>query len=295
MGNTKTKKTNDEKFSVCWTVTIAVVICLVLWIGGMFLTRYIADYYKQHYTGEGNLYALFGDSFGAVNALISAFAFAGVIVAIVIQRNELRLQREDLKLQREEFTTQNTTLKLQRFENTFFNMLNLQQAIVANLKFQSRPNRNCPSNMEGRDLESREIFQAMFDESYIDDSPFDINKGGFIGIKEVIELYGIESGYANVKELALFDHYFRHLYRIIKFIDKSHFLNKEDKFQYVGMVRATLSRYELIFIFYNGLIFPKSKKQIETYALLQNMYDGALPHKFDNTKYNKTAFLNDEE
>jgi len=38
----------------------------------------------------------FGDSFGAINALFSGMAFAGVIVAILMQREELRLQRQEL-------------------------------------------------------------------------------------------------------------------------------------------------------------------------------------------------------
>ena len=38
----------------------------------------------------------FGDMFGAVNALFSGLAFAGVILAILLQRQELKLQREEL-------------------------------------------------------------------------------------------------------------------------------------------------------------------------------------------------------
>src|SRR5688500_3394636 len=37
-----------------------------------------------------------GDLFGAVNALFSAWAFVGVIVAILMQRTELQYQREEL-------------------------------------------------------------------------------------------------------------------------------------------------------------------------------------------------------
>ncbi len=44
----------------------------------------------------------FGDMFGAVNALFSGLAFAGVIYAILLQRHELMLQREELSLTREE-------------------------------------------------------------------------------------------------------------------------------------------------------------------------------------------------
>ena len=123
------KNKNDEKDYIGLIICIAIIVCLLLWIGGMLLSHWYAE--KYFIVSENdNPQALFGDSFGAVNALISAFAFAGVIVAIFIQRNELRLQRKDLGLQRNEFSTQNETLKLQRFENTFFNMLSLQQQIV---------------------------------------------------------------------------------------------------------------------------------------------------------------------
>ncbi len=37
----------------------------------------------------------FGDMFGAVNALFSGYAFAGIIVAILMQRLELKAQREE--------------------------------------------------------------------------------------------------------------------------------------------------------------------------------------------------------
>ena len=44
----------------------------------------------------------FGDMFGAVNALFSGLAFAGLIVTLWMQREELSLQREELKATREE-------------------------------------------------------------------------------------------------------------------------------------------------------------------------------------------------
>jgi hypothetical protein len=45
---------------------------------------------------------LFGDTFGAVNALFSALAFAGVLFAIRLQSSELTLQRLELQETREE-------------------------------------------------------------------------------------------------------------------------------------------------------------------------------------------------
>jgi hypothetical protein len=42
----------------------------------------------------------FGDLFGGVNALFTGLAFAGVIYTILLQSNELELQREELRLNR---------------------------------------------------------------------------------------------------------------------------------------------------------------------------------------------------
>lgn len=43
---------------------------------------------------------LFGDSFGLLTSLFSGLAFAGLIITIVMQKDELAMQREELKLQR---------------------------------------------------------------------------------------------------------------------------------------------------------------------------------------------------
>lgn len=43
----------------------------------------------------------FGDQFGAINALFSGWAFLGVIIAIILQKQELEEQRKELKLSRE--------------------------------------------------------------------------------------------------------------------------------------------------------------------------------------------------
>jgi hypothetical protein len=44
----------------------------------------------------------FGEAFGAIEALFSGLAFAGLIYTIALQRRELQLQREELRLTRDE-------------------------------------------------------------------------------------------------------------------------------------------------------------------------------------------------
>ncbi|MDL2257097.1 putative phage abortive infection protein, partial [Bacteroidales bacterium OttesenSCG-928-I14] len=200
--------------------------------------------------------ALWGDSYGSINALISAFAFAGVIVSMYLQRKDLQLQRDSLGVQkdelirntnelasqRQEFETQNKTMSLQRFENTFFNMLNLQQEIVSNLKFRYREKGVSRDNNVAN---GREVFEALYVK--MDVRVFRTNQSNKIDLEEAIT-GGIHNAIARnidnyylIQEKSILDHYFRNLYRIIKFVNDSVFLNNYEKYSYVAMVRATLS------------------------------------------------------
>ena len=106
---------------------------------------------------DSNLIArgVFGDKFGAINALFSGLAFAGIIFTIFLQKRELALQREELEETRKEFTQQNDTLKKQRFENTFFQLLRLHNDIVDKLKIKA---------VDGETYSSREFFLGAIKE-----------------------------------------------------------------------------------------------------------------------------------
>tara|TARA_R110002012_G_scaffold279098_1_gene467017 strand:- start:17786 stop:18493 length:708 start_codon:yes stop_codon:yes gene_type:complete len=65
----------------------------------------------------------YGDLFGFSNTLFSGLAFVGVIAAIILQSEELKLQRNELQETRTEFEQQNATLKKQSFENTFYQLI----------------------------------------------------------------------------------------------------------------------------------------------------------------------------
>lgn len=124
----KDKLNNEESKSRLWIwIIIAIIGVIALWG----LSWILIDKYIDSSTDQGT----FGDKFGAVNALFSGLAFAGLIATLLYQREELKLQRKELNEQKLEFREQNKTLKRQRFENTFFNMLSLQQEIVANISF----------------------------------------------------------------------------------------------------------------------------------------------------------------
>ena len=71
-------------------------------------------------------------------------------------------------------------------------------------------------------------------------------------------------------------HYFRSLYNIVKFIDRS---DVDDRRLYTNLVRAQLSSWELWLLFYNALSDKgrdKFKPLIEKYALLETVPRGKL-------------------
>lgn len=246
----------------------------------------------------------FGDQFGAVNALFSGLAFAGLIYTIILQRHDLKLQRRDLRLQREElaltrkemeeqtteFEKQNETLKIQRFENTFFNMMSQFQEVVNNLSVMVTTSGGIYES-KGRD-----VFQAQFEKTvvYVDLKNEAKNKARFRGMKGALEKYNLD-GYLYSDTPTCFDHYFRLLYRILKFVKTTSLVTTyEEEYEYTAMLRAVLSRYELVWLFYNGLTYgeDKLKPLIERYAMLSNLRTDMLANcsEIDEGAYAPSAY-----
>jgi len=82
----------DEKESKPWKwfviAAVAITGITALWLLSWALITYRL--------GNPEMPGPFGDMFGAVNALFSGLAFAGVIVAILMQQEELKIQRKEL-------------------------------------------------------------------------------------------------------------------------------------------------------------------------------------------------------
>ena len=240
----------------------------------------------------------FGDQFGAVNALFSGLAFAGLIVTILLQRRDLHLQRKDLRMQRKEleltrkemedqtaeFTRQNETLRKQTFENTFFHMMELQQQIVSDLYAKEVEERIVDEQTETGTIrknipvehvyQGRNLFFFAFVQSkhkVAIDSQHNVTAYGLSG---VMQMKGF-SQYDQYYTSTFFDHYFRHFYRILKFIKQNeNWLTFEEQYQYSSLLRATLSRYELVWMYYNGLSDNgriKLKPLLERYSMLKNL------------------------
>ena len=67
-------------------------------------------------------------------------------------------------------------------------------------------------------------------------------------------------------------HYFRNFYRILKFVDESAMKVKEKK-EYAGILRAQMSSYELLLMFYSTLhpVGDNLKLLVERYQMFNNL------------------------
>ena len=286
-------KNNKESENGIWLVgVISVLVIIGLW--------YYTYCKLQGLTPQER--GTFGDMFGSVNALYSGLAFAGIIFTILLQRKELKYQRDELRETRQEFITQNKTLKSQRFENTFYNLISLHNQIVNDIDYDRRVSETGKAgDSYNVTVRGRDVFRDRFNnlnKNFLDEPMTDFNK---------IFLKFYEERKTD------FGHYFRNLYRIIKIIHETEFYSLEnlkadnideskyklcnyiERYRYTSIVRAQLSDYELLILFYNCLSdngVKKFKPLIEEYALLKNLPQVDVFHKQLINKYKKSAYHN---
>lgn len=219
----------------------------------------------------------FGDMFGAVNALFSGLAFAGLIITLIMQRRELALQRDELEQTRNEFVEQNKTMKRQRFENTFFNLMSLHQHITDNLEYESS---------DGVDLfrtKGRDVFKKF----YLEKNNFD----GTLGVKGYLEQKPVEKVF-DYSDLEVFNHYFHFFDGILSYLDGSDLLEQKERYQYAVMLKNLLSDNErFIMFYYYAASGGWHKRMAEEYALFSDVVASGLANEehyrlFDAEAYN---------
>lgn len=257
-------------------IAISTVILLLIFISYLICIFYAKDIATLVYGDLDKVSNIdkigqFGDSAGAVNALFSGLAFAGVVITLIIQNFNSKKETE--------------ASNRIRFENIFFQMLSLHQEIVNELSFTEDVDENIKDD-KGKlfmyrkvkeHISGRELFTYFYESKGFITEDENGRKIEVHGLKELFQTEKDNSIYEDLVIPTYFDHYFRHLYRIVKFVDTTPFLPKNDfetRYNYIGILRAQLSRNELIFLFYNGLSCygnEKFKELIEKYSILKNI------------------------
>ena len=92
MNNTTTDLTGDEQK---WTMLFIAIttFVVVLWVVFAAIPKF--------YDGGVDATGPWGDTYGALNTLFSGLAFAAIVVTLLMQRHDLRIQQRELKLSRD--------------------------------------------------------------------------------------------------------------------------------------------------------------------------------------------------
>ncbi len=220
------------------TVVILIFLCFLPFL----LTHHGPKLLDFSHTGE------IGDTIGGtMSPFVAIFAAILTFLAFWVQYNANEQQRHDIALE--------------RFESNLFQLISVQEEITNNLTYYLSQNSTTNDILKGR-----RIFEFLYLERRLDWQK---------GIRGSIEHEGIKV-IENDKSLGCLDHYFRHLYRIFKYIDdeKKLELTKKEKYEDTSIVRSMLSEYELLILFYNCLAINSNhsfKELIEDYAILNNI------------------------
>lgn len=210
--------------------------------------------------GDPDTRGVFGDKFGAINALFSGLAFAGLILTLILQREELSLQRdeleqtrEELSKQRTEFETQNKNLRLQRFESSFFSLLSHYLELVRRIEYSCNDGQNL---YEGRGY-------IVFDWFFRSKTNYDNTTYGFYGrTKDETDLAGLKNSYFRYPGLSCINQCMTFLCRILTYMNHAE-LDSEDKSLYEDILFSHLSTYEIAFLFYHALANNISLHELE--------------------------------
>ena len=207
-------------------------IAIVLWV-------YSSQFGSELSTEHSN-WGEFGDYVGGV--LGPVFSFLALVVLIYT------------------LTIQTRQFSLQNFERGFFELVRFHHDIVSDLEVKSvLPERD----VRGRDcfgIFNQELFNRLLDH--------------YAAAKEEDRetLKCVHRAYSNFRESYRHevDHYFRHLYHILKFVDYS---DVDYKRKYTRILRAQLSADELLLLFYSSLhpVGAKSLDYLAKYAMLHNL------------------------
>jgi hypothetical protein len=152
-------------------------------------------------------------------------------------------------------------IKQQRFEDSFFRLLDFHKKIVDSLDIRLKDDKSKVV------ASGNESFKNMYKEMKIK-------------LENQTDIDLVNSAFDFVQDEYKHDlhHYFRFLYHILKFIKNSD-TSESEKLKYSSILRASLSAYELVFLFYNCLHrFGNThfKPLVEEFSFLKNLDQSLL-------------------
>ncbi|MER8981088.1 putative phage abortive infection protein [Mesorhizobium sp. M0870] len=251
-------------------VAIGASIVWLVW----FFHPSLAERMMVHWNGEK--VGQWGDSFGALNALMSTLAFAAVLYTLRLQQRQIDDAQRDQHIQ--------------RFESSYFELLRLFREARAAIKFEYgleyRKSKGYASNPStniirvGRAMAlNPQTAQRQGDEAFraaMIEFRYWMQSGGVVGKSNINLLAEIYTKRIHDRYEGQFGPYFRLMYTILQRISEDDKLSPNEKARYGNLLRSQISSYEAAIAGFNGLS-PVSKdfsRLITEFRLLKYLPSG---------------------
>jgi len=292
-----------KKKNIILVLILVLIIIAVWYISGYFV-------YTHFERDKGTI----GDLFSPINALFAGLAFCGITLTIYLQQKELSLQRQELINTREIFHRQ-------KFENTFFQLTHTQQTITGALhhEFAIVTTTNGQEKRKEVKIDGRKLFWSiMIDFKEMHTYILGLGKGGHNYVNDNLDTqmrrrfheyeinpefsYDVKGVYKSInlkdeEQVTKFlfskintsfsddlSHYFKHLYKILEYIEESEKQELglmaqnsakaeiKERFQkYADFLQAQLSNPELAMIYYDSLTDLDRKTLMKKYNFFQTL------------------------
>lgn len=269
---------------------------------------YLLKFGKYGLSPDQGDWGTFGDFIGGtLNPVFAFLSLLALLTTIRLQNKELKASRQELSMTRDELSRsadaqkeQSNSIKIQNFENTFFNMLNLHNENINNIHLEKieiySPSKGkyVPSLYKVGDISLNRLRAKNT-----------LNKKNALSklLKIFLEYNTVDkdrkiedSYYLFHKEYEnIISHYFGQIYQVLKFIKESS--PEKSKKRYIEIFRAQFSVDERELLFYHCLSEygkKKFKPLIEEFEFLEHLpcKGSAIVHCI---KYEKIVFGNNEE
>ncbi len=250
-----------------WFAAILVPFLWLIWAFQRPISRELGMIWRPEIIG------LWGDSFGALNALFAAFGFIAVLATLRQQSQELNRQHRDIE-------NAQIDRRKQRFEDHFFQLMGLMRELrseVTETRYVADGPNSRTVKLEGMDAIKR--FSTEIDRTLA--SP----EGKEMSASQLADLYVHD---VHKRSEAGLGAYFRIVYTILRRISEEDVLDSRERAQFGNMVRSQLTSHEVALIGLNGLT-PASKnfaQYITEFRLLKYL---GLPHTLSVLKLHYPA------
>lgn len=187
---------------------------------------------------------------GTVIAFLTLATISLISLAYVNQRIEIKHLKELNEIQDGQIKDSKLSQKFERFEKTFFKMVDLYNLTVHSMKFDSKEQTKDGIEIV-KNFSGREVFKKLYEQLTLNLGKYK-NSGNFDNQKI------INFGYTEFDSIHedLIGNYYRIVFIIFKTIDdhvKSEIITPEQSKYYIEIIRSQFSDYELLLLFYDGL------------------------------------------